>query len=997
MRNFYYFLFFLSGFSGLIFEHIWTQYLKLYLGHAAYAQVLVIGIFLGGLAIGSHLTAIYSRRLKNLLLLYALAEALLGLYALFFHPLYIFITDFSYNSILNNMNSGQFSHLIKWVTGVMMIFPQTILLGTSFPLLSSALVRLSKEHKGRIISNLYFVNCLGGSLGILFAGYYLIDNYGLPGTVIAGGIINLFIAFSIFYLHVKEKKPLYFFENIKKPLSSNTEKKDKIIFLACAALTGTASFIYEIGWLRMISLVVGNSVHSFELILSSFIFGLALGGFIIKFYIDKIRNTIVFLSFIQILMGLLASITIWFYNYSFDITAFLIKTLPKTDAGYFAYNISSVLISVFIIVPVTVCAGMTLPLITKILLNKGYAERSIGSVYAANTLGSIIGTGIAFYLLMPALGLKNMILCGSVIDVLTGLFILFYYSKLILKKRDYAALAFSGIALMFSFIFVKFDQYKMSSGVFRHGRMQTENDYILNFHKDGRTASIDVITTKNADTRTIISNGKPEAAVGGINKISGDEPTMILLSALPYIYKSDIENAAVIGMGSGLTSSTLLQFPGIKNVDTIEIEPAMVEGARYMGQKVIKIFTDKRSKIHIEDARTFLSVSQKKYDVIVSEPPNPWVSGASSLFSKEFYKLIEAKLSKGGIFSQWLHMYEINMPLIASIMKSLSANFKHYAIYYTDADMIILASNQGRLSLSANEFLEKYFSKKNIKKIFTSIGINNYNDLRFLYLGNKALLDPYFQSFNIDSQSDYYPVLDTRAVRARFLRENAFLLKNIPQITPSMANIFEKYRFEEHHLKYTSSMNFITDVKPLIALTFYDNYKKFLRKKDSSDLRWHHIDSKHRSAFNVLSQTFTECSIVNNEENWVNSLQLLMNLYISYLPKEQVAGIIFDIENSRCFSKFSEYSKSWLYLYKSIYLRNFIEMNRISGSLIPTGRIPDRKSFIYPIYIGMLSNAMLNEHEKVIDYYDRLSFLEIPVQFEILKAFSMKSLYRNIP
>ena len=168
------FLFLFSGLSGLIYESIWTHYLKLIFGHAAYAQSLVLSIFMGGLAIGAYFASRLTLKIKNPLLAYAIIEIVIGIFALFFHEIFIFSQDVLFKQLAPNIDSNFIFTCIKWLLGILLILPQSILLGTTFPLISSAFLKLSPFAPGKNISLLYFNNSFGAAIGALVSGFFLI-------------------------------------------------------------------------------------------------------------------------------------------------------------------------------------------------------------------------------------------------------------------------------------------------------------------------------------------------------------------------------------------------------------------------------------------------------------------------------------------------------------------------------------------------------------------------------------------------------------------------------------------------------------------------------------------------------------------------------------------------------------------------------------------------------------------------------------------------------
>ena len=432
LPTFFFLIFTVSGFSGLIYESIWSHYLKLFLGHAAYAQSLVLVIFMGGMALGAWICYKYSRNWKNLILGYAVVEGIIGIFALVFHDVFILTTEFTYGSILPTFNNPTTAHTLQWLISSFLILPQSILLGMTFPLMSSGFIRWFPERPGASLSMLYFTNTIGASVGVLVSGFILINWVGLPGTIRFAGIINIILAIVTGLL--AQKFPSGNKINDQPQGFSRTSKGFGFeVFLLASFITGCASFMYEIGWIRMLSMVLGSSTHSFELMLSAFLIGLAFGSFWIKRRIDSLKSPVFFLGMVQILMGLLALATLPLYGNTFKIMQLFISALKQTTFAYFLFNLSGHMIALFIMVPTAFLAGMTLPLITNILLHQGSGEKSIGAVYASNTLGAIIGIFFAIHIGMPILGLKGLITMGAILDIGLGLVLiwgLYFFSHI---------------------------------------------------------------------------------------------------------------------------------------------------------------------------------------------------------------------------------------------------------------------------------------------------------------------------------------------------------------------------------------------------------------------------------------------------------------------------------------------------------------------------------------------------------------------------------------
>src|SRR6266480_1110817 len=315
-RSVFFLLFTVSGFAGLVYESIWSHYLKLFLGHAAYAQTLVLALFMGGMAIGSWLCSRWSGAWGNLLRGYAFAEGLIGLAALAFHPVFVAATDAAYANILPALGGEIPATLFKWTLAGLLILPQSVLLGVTFPLMSAGLIRRYPAAPGESLAMLYFTNSFGASIGVLASGFIMIEKLGLPGTVQAAGTLNLALAAAVWLLARGTEEPMRARPGGGRDSEGGAPFR---LFLAVALLTGAASFVFEIGWIRMLSLVLGSSTHSFELMLSAFILGLACGGYWVRRRIDSIADPVRFLGIVLVTMGLLALATLPLYGEMFGL------------------------------------------------------------------------------------------------------------------------------------------------------------------------------------------------------------------------------------------------------------------------------------------------------------------------------------------------------------------------------------------------------------------------------------------------------------------------------------------------------------------------------------------------------------------------------------------------------------------------------------------------------------------------------------------------------
>ncbi len=760
--------FFASGFAGLIYESIWTRYLKLFLGHAALAQTAVLALFLGGMAVGAALAGRYTRRLNSPLAAYALAEGIVALAALGFHAYFNAITGWLYADVFPAVADPTTVQILKWSVASLSILPQSILLGATFPLMTAGILRLQPNGSGATIATLYLLNSLGAAIGVLVSAFLLVPAVGLPGALLTAGLINSAVALLVWRLR-GEPSPHVDEEETADVLATPLPR----LLLAAAAVTGAASFFYEIAWIRMLSMVLGASTDAFDLMLSAFILGLALGGGWIRKRIDRLQRPMVFLGLVQLAMGVLALATLWLYNASFGWMEAAMDALALSENGYRVFSLASHGIAMAIMVPVTFCAGMTLPLLTELLLRAAYGERAIGQVYAANTLGSIAGVLLAVHLVMPLGGVHGVMVLGGLADMVLGV-VLLVAGAVGLRRivaAGIATLAASGSAAVWGAP----DPYRMSSGVFRTRVDRLPAGLKVLFARDGKTATVSLVGSPDG-TVSLLTNGKTDASINVTRKpddkdnVAVDEHTQVLLGALPLILAPATRTAAVIGLGSGTTSHVLLASPKVEHVDTIEIEPVMAEAARQgFGPLVRRTFEDPRSRLIFDDAKSFLSSAGSRYDLIVSEPSNPWVSGVASLFSGEFYALAARHLEDDGLFVQWLQGYETNLSIFSSVILALRETFPDYAIYTAaDKDLIIVANKRGGgLRLAADTRLEPYMAQELSRTFLDSMSV-----LQLRLIGGTHLFDPLVRTLPTVANSDYFPWVDNHAPKSRFMREH---------------------------------------------------------------------------------------------------------------------------------------------------------------------------------------------------------------------------------
>ena len=960
-RAAFYALFIASGFAGLIYESVWTHYLKLYLGHAAYAQSLVLIVFMGGMALGAALCARVSTRIRNPLAAYALVEAAIGVCALAFHPVYVATTDWSYAALLPALGVDWLALSAKLALSCALILPPSVLLGATFPLMSAGLVRAAaqgpRQARAEPVAMLYFANSLGAAVGVLASGFVLIAWAGLPGTLRSAGAVNLAIAAVVALL----ARPLH--APPVEPEARDDDAGPARLLLGVALFTGLASFIYEICWIRMLALVLGASTHAFELMLSTFILGLALGGLAVRRLVDGAANPRQLLGWVQVAMALAALATLPVYDRCFELMEFLMKGLARNEAGYLFFNLAGQGISALVMLPATFLAGMTLPLITGALLRMGAGERAIGQVYAANTLGAIAGVLIAVHLGLPLLGLKGTLMLGALVDALLGLVLLHRHAprRLFAVSLAGCLLAFVPLALLF-----ELNPNKLTAGVFRHGDLASSANARILYAKDGKTATVHLVAY--GDTYSIRTNGKSDGSINmdRAEPRGSDEVTMVLTGALPLALKPAAKSAAVIGIGTGLTMHTLLQSPSLERVETVEIEAAMAEASLGFAPRNSSAFADPRGRIVIDDAKTYFSTRNRRYDILVSEPSNPWVSGVASLFTREFYRRIRTHLNAGGLLVHWFQLYEIDPSLVASVMTALGDEFAHYAVFApSDHDVLIVAS-QAPIPLPASA---KAFEEPGLARELRTVHLLWAGDLDARYLGSRATLEPLFASYGMPANSDYYPVLDLNAAKHRFMEKSAtdvvaMLNAGIPVLEllePKPArrpmNPLHKGAYSFDRIDNTRLARYARDFLLAPVIPEPVNVPTSLEK----DLE-------------LAKVRLIECRQPRDLDIWIHSVVHVAKAVNPFLPPEEADAIWSRVREAPCYKDMHEFQRHWIGLFSAVGARDAARMAELASDLLANQAELTNESREYLLMAGMAGYVAAGspEHARTIwGYYAR--------------------------
>ena len=491
------------------------------------------------------------------------------------------------------------------------------------------------------------------------------------------------------------------------------------------------------------------------------------------------------------------------------------------------------------------------------------------------------------------------------------------------------------VLLVFTGSFTEFNSFNMASGVYRTKDLPTQEDSKIIYHKDGKTATISLTShlMQGKGVLSLRTNGKVDATIDTGKRLNliTDEVTQIQLAAIPMALHPSARIVANIGFGAGVTTNTILKNPRVSQVDTIEIEPLIIEAARQFGERVELAYNDPRSKIHIEDAKSFFTTINQKYDIIISEPSNPWVSGVANLFTKEFYKSVLPALNNDGVFAQWVQLYEIDMELLGSIFKAISQNFDDYVVYtLAETDILIIAKKSGQMGPLSEEILNIPALSRDLQDIY----VNSLQDISFRKIGSKRTLQPYFDSLSIPTNSDYFPVLDQNADRVRFLGASANTISLLNHIGLPLARILEDEATASETTRITLTPNYSPSSLAQEAAMLRDYFHR--DKMSQPELRLER--SLQYEAQTILSMCrgddLVEASI---------RLPIIFKLGFRILPflsTTESLEIFNYWEDLGARKHLSATEFTWLSLFKSISSRNGSDMRLYAIELLGGQRLP---------------------------------------------------------
>ncbi|MBI3829127.1 MAG: fused MFS/spermidine synthase [Planctomycetes bacterium] len=722
-------LFFLSGACGLIYEVLWTRHLGLILGNTTYSLSAVLSAFMAGLALGSYLAGRWlERRLARgpvkLLRVYGVLECAIGLYCALLPWLFDAVAPV-YAGMYGEAGSAALAPARFMLSFLLLLVPTTCM-GATLPVLSQFMTR-TPLGLSRAAGTLYAVNTFGAVAGAAGAGFILLPWLGRSetnGAAVAGNLILGLLA-----LLVSRWAPATEAEAAPAGNAAATAAPKNAVELQPEAnagrvaalafgITGFAAMSTQIGWTRALSLSIGSSTYAFSLIVAVFILGLALGGTWGARVAAKLKDPAGSLAFVLLLIGLFCMALVTLLGMGPVLFFWLIAVASQWSFPVLML-VEALGIALLLLVP-TFLMGATMPLTLQAVQPRaqpiGGAGRMVGTLYAINTAGSILGSLAGGLLLLPLIQIQSTLQVSAALYALPGL-ALFFHSQ---ARRSKKALLLAGGIVVATLVFActpRWDPLRMSSGAYllrspdkidaaRAGRFGDAIPYVFGseglYYKEGVSATVAVMKTSTG-MLTLTVGGKPDATSG---PGSEDMSTQVGLTLIPeLLHANGPKDVLVIGMGSGVSAGAALTPPSVERVDVVEISPEVMEaswyfrewnGLKYASDEHAAPLAEPKIQVLINDGRNHLRLTSRSYDVIASEPSNPWIAGIGNLFTREAFELCRKRLKPGGIFSQWLHRYQMSEREFKSVMATFADVFPHMQIWCVlpGSDYLLVGSEQ---------------------------------------------------------------------------------------------------------------------------------------------------------------------------------------------------------------------------------------------------------------------------------------------------------------
>jgi len=696
-----------SGAAALVYEVLWTRLLTLQLGHSVAATSTTLAAFMGGLAVGSWMAGRYLGRGPRdplpLLRIYAWLEivvATIGLVA----PLMLAAASPLLTWAYRDATAPVGFALARITLSGLVVGVPAAAMGATFPVAAGVLSRSGGA------ALLYTVNTFGAALGAVGAGFVLVPLLGLRWTTAVAIALNLLAASAAWRLSRRwqdgsesrrsghgQPKP-----GAAADAVSDFGRTEFAARWACgiAAVSGFVALVQEIAWTRLLALLLGPTTYAFATMTAAFITGLAIGSACGTRLAQRSRNPVAWLAPAFAAGGLAAVATAWIA--ASRVPLIVASQVAGASVTFTRVAVVEAGLVAALLLPMTVAIGMAFPLVlTAAASRRSDLGRVSGLVYSANTVGAIAGALAGGFVLLPRLGLQGTFAAVSGVAVVAGAwcFVLARPARhLVPSLAGASAIALAGLGAITWC--PPWDRDLLASGAYKYApyvaglTSAASLDVLragkLEYYKEGAAGTVSV--RRLGGTLSLSIDGKVDASTGG------DMVTQRLLGLLPMLLHGQADDVCVIGLGSGVTVGSVLAASTATHVDVVEISPEVVQASHCFDRENRGALASDRVRLVVGDGRSHLLYTLRQYDVIISEPSNPWMAGVASLFTREFFEAARGRLRPGGLLCQWAHTYDISAGDLKSIVRTFTAVFPESAMWLVgDGDLLLIGANTGRI------------------------------------------------------------------------------------------------------------------------------------------------------------------------------------------------------------------------------------------------------------------------------------------------------------
>ena len=724
-------LYFISGFCGLVYEIVWSRMLVLVMGNTTYATSTILAAFMAGLSLGSFFWGKKIDSLKSSpLFIFGCLEIMVGVSALVLYiaiqsvvPLEIMIIK-----LVSGSQTG--GVLVRFVFSFVLLCIPTFFMGGTFAVIGKHLIGTRRDAGSRS-ALLYGVNTAGALLGAFLTGFFLIAYWGHFAVLLSAGLLNLIIGCCAVAMgRTGQKADQIPAANQKKAKSQKSKFNPipkatlRLILLATFA-AGFATMAYQVLWTRLLILVIDNSVYSFTSIVMLFLGGIALGSLLVIPLCKQKKHLISLFALLQIAFAISAYLVPFFVHPGqvpgetrYD--AFLFDRLPF-----------------FALIP-ALLSGALLPLAIQIYKKRdtGTGAR-LGGIYGLNTLGCVLGAIAVSFWLIPKMGFRNTMLFLPGICLLVGSLLA------VSSMKRHISIPVVVAVVIFAVLGIQW----MPADYFKTKYAQLEPGSRLIYYQESTSVTATIFDRPDGN-RVLYLNGIPEVDTSQLSIM-----TFRLMGALPNLLHPDPKNALMVTFGAGVTSGATAQFVG--TVDSVDLAAQAPQISAYFKPVNQAIHTNPKLSLVTDDARHFLLHTDKAYDIIVSDATHPRVYDSWVLFTQEFYKLVNSKLDRDGIFCQWVPFHGLHPDRYMSIIHTFSKIFPHVSIWRVSNAYSLMIATPTALQIDFNAMVARLVDKP-IRNLLRSVDLDSpFEILKYFSFSDQKLAQ--ITTENITILSDNSP------------------------------------------------------------------------------------------------------------------------------------------------------------------------------------------------------------------------------------------------